>query len=89
VQFENIGTEGLDLTRNNSPRPMEYVWALVAIVLLLAHLQTSDVSDQVITEKHKLLQTCERNTAVAIAALNGFDIREGDVRVACRRVKAS
>jgi hypothetical protein len=68
-------------------RPMEAVWILLTFVLLAAYLQKSDVSDQVIAERHKLLQTCERNTKVAVAALNGFDIQESDVKVACRRVK--
>jgi hypothetical protein len=68
-------------------RPMEAVWILLTFVLLAAYLQKSDVSDQVIAERHKLLQTCERNTTVAVAALNGFDLQEGDVKVACRRAK--
>ena len=32
-------------------RPMEAVWALIALALFSAHLQSSDVSDQVIAEK--------------------------------------
>jgi hypothetical protein len=68
-------------------RPMEAVWATIVFILLVAYLQKSDVSDQVIAERHKLIQTCERNTTVAVAALNGFDIQESDVKVACRRVK--
>jgi hypothetical protein len=68
-------------------RPMEAVWILLTFVLLAAYLQKSDVSDQVIAERQKLIQTCERNTTVAVAALNGWSITEGDVKVACRRVK--
>jgi hypothetical protein len=80
---ENVGTEGL---RARS-RAMEAVWIVLSLVLLIAWLQKSDVSDQVIVERQKILQTCERNTAVAIAALNGWRIQEGDVTVACRRVR--
>jgi hypothetical protein len=43
--------------------------------------------DQLVVEHHKTLQSCERNTAVAVAALNGWQITEGSVRVACRRVR--
>jgi hypothetical protein len=31
---------------------------------------------------------CERNTRVAVAALNGWRIQEGDVTVSCKRVKS-
>jgi hypothetical protein len=68
-------------------RPMEAVWVLLTFIFLAAYLQKSDVSDQVLAERQKLIQTCERNTTVAVAALNGFDIQESDVKVACRRVK--
>jgi hypothetical protein len=68
-------------------RPMEAVWILLSFVLLAAYLQKSDVSDQVIAERKKLITTCERNTNVAVAALNGWQIQEGDTKVACRRVK--
>jgi hypothetical protein len=68
-------------------RPMEAVWILICFVLLAAYLQKSDVSDQVIAERQKLIQTCERNTRVAVAALNGWEISEGDTKVACKRVK--
>jgi hypothetical protein len=69
-------------------RPMEAVWILICLVLLVAYFEKSDVSDQVIAERHKLLQTCERNTRVAVAALNGWELQEGDVKVACKRVKS-
>jgi hypothetical protein len=70
-------------------RPMEAVWILLTFVLLAAYLQKSDVSDQVIAERQKLIRTCERNTRVAVAALNGWEISEGDTKVACKRVKPS
>ena len=69
-------------------RPMEAVWCLIALVFFIAYLQKSDVNDKVIAEKKKLIQTCERNTKVAVAALNGWELQEGDVRVTCKREKS-
>jgi hypothetical protein len=69
-------------------RPMEAVWILLTFILLAAYLQKSDVSDQVIAERQQIVKNCERNTTVAVAALNGWQIQEGDTKVACKRVKS-
>lgn len=65
-------------------RPMEAVWFLIALTLLVWHLEATDLAQKVYQRK---TAACERNTNVAVAALNGFDIQESDVKVACRRVK--
>ena len=71
-----------------SVRPMEIIWIVLAFFLLAIYLDATDVNDKVIAERKKLIQTCERNTTVAVAALNEWVITEGDVRVACKRVKS-
>lgn len=66
-------------------RPMEAVWALLFLTLLVWHLEATDLAHKVYERK---TSACERNTTVAVAALNGWELREGDVKVACKRVKS-
>jgi hypothetical protein len=60
MQYDNVGSEEqatakLSVALPDNPRaairPMEAVWALVAIWLFASYLESSDVSQQVIAEK--------------------------------------
>jgi hypothetical protein len=66
-------------------RPMEAVWFLIALTLLIWHLEATDLAHKTYERK---TAACERNTTVAVAALNGWQIQEGDTKVACKRIKS-
>ena len=72
-------------------RPRSYVLALIALALLMAWLDGGNLGAQIVEERRSNLKAeherCERNTRVAVAALNGWRISEGEVTVACQRVK--
>ena len=43
--LDSLGAE------KSEPRTMEYVWALIALVLFVGYLESSDVSQQVVQER--------------------------------------
>ena len=60
MDFDNVGTEeqasaklslALPADQPAGIRPMECVWALIALWLFVSYLESSDVSDQVIAQK--------------------------------------
>ena len=80
--LDSLGAE------KSKPRPMEAVWALTALVLLAIHLESSDVSSQVIAEKKECQIAKERSGQYARALttlLNEKPIVIGETtRVSCR-----
>lgn len=94
----NYTNRDLELTGDGSrtPRLMEYVWALTALSLFVAWLESSDVSNQVIAEKvtrsfvsKQELERCERYAKAITQLLNsgGTLSVDGATYVSCRAPK--
>lgn len=54
MDYDNVGTEG----HSPNVRPMEIIWIVLAFFLLIAYLETTDVSHKVIEEKRTQIEGC-------------------------------
>jgi hypothetical protein len=83
----------LDRLADVEPAPVrmkEKVLALIACFLAVGYLEAGDLAIKVVQERTypaSVVKNCERNTRVAVAALNGWTLQEGDTKVACKRIK--
>ena len=78
MDFDNVGTEeqasaklSLELPADKPAgiRPMEALWILIALVLFLMHLESSDVSTYVVAEKKNECQLAKEQAAHYATAL--------------------
>jgi hypothetical protein len=83
----------LDKLADVEPAPVrikEKVLALIACFLAVGYLEGGELGVQIVRETYpaSVVKNCERNTRVAVAALNGWTIQTDEVKVACKRVKS-
>jgi hypothetical protein len=83
----------LDKLADVEPAPVrmtEKLLALLVCVLAVGYLEGGDLAVQIVRESYpaSVVKNCERNTRVAVAALNGWTIQTDEVKVSCKRVKS-
>jgi hypothetical protein len=73
-----------------TPRVREYALMLGFLVLLAMHLESTDVSHQIVAEKSECqinADRAEKFSNVIVAAANNGAFTIGDDRISCRRTK--
>lgn len=89
--YETQATAKLSVALPDNPRagirPMEIILGGVCAALALSFwLNSGDLAVQIVRESYpaSVVKNCERNTRVAVAALNGWVIETPEVRATCR-----
>jgi hypothetical protein len=83
----------LDKLADVEPAPVrlkEKLLAILACFLAVGYLEGGELGTQIVRESYpaSVVKNCERNTRVAVAALNGWTIQTDEVKVACKRIKS-